>query len=217
MESIHKYMPNNLPKKKWEDTIQKSEYPVFLTYGPVHDSPLKWLKRRKEDFICIYQRLRYGYCYRDAWSINEWFVTIIPNMIHDLRINTHGYPGYFTGTEEENVQKWDRILERMEFLFREAKEETCSRKNPYEDAHDRARDAFIKKYGLFGEALKTEDEKSQEKTKSYSRMYTMSDVPEYKDISDSWLAAESELATYRNCCMEEGMKLFVKYFWDLWD
>lgn len=217
MEPIHKYMPNNLPKKKWEDIIPKSEYPVFLTYGPLHGSPLKWLKRRKEDFICIYQRLRYGYCYRDAWSINGWFVTVIPNMIHDLRNNTHGYPGYFTGTEEENVQKWDRILERMEFLFREAKEETCSRKNPYEDAHDQAREDFIQNYGMFGEKLKTKEDEYQEKIGGYHCVYTMFDVPEYKEILDQWIKAENELAAYRDCCMKDAMKLFTEYFWDLWD
>ena len=48
-------------------------------------------------------------------------------------------------------------------------------------------------------------------------MYTMSDVPEYKEISDQWLAAENELTTYRDRCMNEGMKLFARYFRNLWD
>ena len=25
-------------------------------------------------------RLRYGYCYRDTWSIDQWFLTVVPNM-----------------------------------------------------------------------------------------------------------------------------------------
>lgn len=138
-------------------------------------------------------------------------------MIHDLRINGHGYPGDFTGTEKENVQKWDRILKRMEFLFREANEKTCHRKNPYENAHNQAMDAFTRKYGMFGEKLKTEKDKEQEKIKGYHRVYTMSDVLEYKEISDQWLTAENELTAYRNRCMKEGMKLFTRYFWNLWD
>ena len=116
MESVHKYIPNDTLQMKRKDIMQKLKYPVFLTYGPTHGSPFKWIKRWKEDIICICQRLLYGYCYRDTWSIDRWFVTVIPNMIHDLRINTHGYPGSFTGTEEENVQKWDKILRHMEFL-----------------------------------------------------------------------------------------------------
>ena len=89
----------------------------FLLTRPIHVSPLGWIKRWKEDIICICQRLRYGYCYRDAWAIDQWFLVIIPNMLNDLRINGHGYPGSFTGTEEENVRKWNRILEHMEFLI----------------------------------------------------------------------------------------------------
>lgn len=144
LQSGHKFMLNDILRKKRKSKTHKPECPVFLTYGPAHDSPLGWIKRWKEDIICIRQRLRYGYCYRDVWSIDWWFVTVVPNMIHDLRINSHGYPGYFTGTEEENVRKWNRILKRMEFLFREANEETCRRKNPYQDAH---KFALKKHYG----------------------------------------------------------------------
>lgn len=212
-----KHMLRDFLQHNRKGKARKPEYPVFLTYGPSHNSPLRQIKRWKEDITCICQRLRYGYCYRDVWSIDEWFLTVIPNMIHDLRINGHGYPGYFTGTEEENVRKWDMILKRIEFLFREANEETCCRKNPYEDVHDQARVAFTLKYGMFGEKLKTEEEKEQEKNKGYCRMYTMSDVPEYKEISDQWLTAENELTAYRDQCMKEGMKLFTKYFWNLWD
>lgn len=43
-------------------------------------------------------------------------------MIHDLRVNSHGYPSFFKGPEEENIRKWDRILGRKEnaakFAFR---------------------------------------------------------------------------------------------------
>ena len=159
MESVHKCMLNDIPRKKRKSKTRKPEYPVFLTNGPTHGSPMEWIKRWREDIICICQRLRYGYCYRDVWSIDWWFVTVVPNMIHDLRINSHGYPGYFTGTEEENVLKWNRILKRMEFLFREANEETCRRKNPYQDAHDEAMAAFTRQYGMFGEKLKTKEEK----------------------------------------------------------
>ena len=105
MESGHKFMLNDILRRKRKSKTRKQECPVFLTYGPPHDSPLGWIKRWKEDIICIRQRLRYGYCYRDVWSIDWWFVTVVPNMIHDLRINSHGYPGYFTGTEEGNVRK----------------------------------------------------------------------------------------------------------------
>ena len=61
------------------------------------------------------------------------------------------------------------------------------------------------------------DMKEQEKDKGYYCVHTMSDVPEYKEILDQWFAAEKELAAYRDRCMKEGMKLFTRYLWDLWD
>ena len=53
--------------------------------------------------------------------------------------------------------------------------------------------------------------------KGHYCVHTMSDVPEYKEILDQWFAAEKELAAYRDRCMKEGMKLFTRYLWDLWD
>lgn len=79
-------------------------------------------------------------------------------MIHNIRVNSHGYPGSFEGPEEENIRKWERILRNM-----------------------------------------------------------MSDVPEYAEISERWLAAEGELREYRNRCLKQGMELMTKYFWNLWD
>ncbi len=96
-------------------------------------------------------------------------------MIHDLRVNSHGYPSFFEGPEEENIRKWDRILGRMEFLFREANEDTCRKKNLYEEEHDLAQEEFTTKYGMFGEKLKTEEEIAREKREHTHRLYMMSD------------------------------------------
>ena len=105
----------------------------------------------------------------------------------------------------------------MEFLFREANEDTCRKKNPYEKEHDLAREEFTEKYGMFGEKLKTEEAIAREKREHTHRLYTMSDVPEYAEISEKWLAAECELREYRDRCLKQGMELMTKYFWNLWD
>ena len=89
-------------------------------------------------------------------------------MIHDLRVNSHGYPSFFEGPEEENIRKWDRILGRMEFLFREANEDTCRKKNLYEEEHDLAQEEFTTKYGMFGEKLKTKEAEASEDSESDS-------------------------------------------------
>ena len=213
-ETVKKITKRMSPKENRKR--RKEECSVFLSYRK-RESLWERISIWKEDIICIYQRLRYGYCYRDTWSIDQWFLTVVPNMIHDLRINSHGYPGSFEGLEEENIQKWNRILKRMEFLFREANEDTCRKKNPYEKEHDLAREEFTVKYGMFGEKLKTEEEIAREKREHTHRLYMMSDVPEYAEISEKWLAAEGELREYRDRCLKQGMVLMTKYFWNLWD
>ena len=183
-ETVKKITKRMSPKENRKR--RKEECSVFLSYRK-RESLWERISIWKEDIICIYQRLRYGYCYRDTWSIDQWFLTVVPNMIHDLRINSHGYPGSFEGLEEENIQKWNRILKRMEFLFREANEDTCRKKNPYEKEHDLAREEFTVKYGMLGEKLKTEEEIAREKREHTHRLYMMSDVPEYAEISEKWL------------------------------
>lgn len=133
-------------------------------------------------------------------------------MIHDLRVNSHGYPSFFEGLEEENIRKWDRILGRKEFLFREANEDTCRKKNLYEEEHDLAQEEFTTKYGMFGEKLKTEEEIAREKREHTHRLYMMSDVPEYVEISGKWLAAEGELRKYRDQYLKQGNGAYDEVF-----
>ena len=45
------------------------------------------------------------------------------------------------------------------WLRRESAEDTCTRKNPYEEEYDKAHTEFREKYGLLGEKLQTEGEK----------------------------------------------------------
>ena len=78
------------------------------------------------------------------------------------RDNRHGSPGYL-GENYKNKdgilvndtchEEWDKILDRMIFLWRELDENTCTKKNPYEDEYMKASEEFDNKYGLLGEKL----------------------------------------------------------------
>ncbi len=64
----------------------------------------------------------------------------MPNMLQDLQETTHGYPGVFDesgGQLEQGAKKWDSILAEMIHLLREANEDTCEMKNPFEEQYDR--------------------------------------------------------------------------------
>lgn len=194
------------------------------------ENPVDKVKRIKNNFVCAYQRIKYGYCYQDVWSIDRWFLSVMPNMLDDLRKTTQGYPStMFTlcddvqavnrDEDEENgaIEKWNQILAEMAFLLREAHEETCSKDNPYEDEWWQAHLDFEKKYGYWGERLKTKEELEMEKIKHVHISHTMGDVPEYKDIVDKYLEAERQIEGYRNECKNKGIKMFGEWFWNLWD
>lgn len=193
-------------------------------------NPIKHIKRWGRNIKYCYQRIKYGYCDRDVWSIDWWFLSVVPNMLEDLRETTHGYPSEFLDpgpkelseeeqekVDEAGMQKWRDILSEMIFLFREALDDTCTRKNPYEEEHRKAQEEFDKKYGIFGEGLLTEEDKEEEKRTKTHRMYMLSDVPEYKDISDKYHEEWRKIHNYQAECKEKGLNLFNKWFWDLWD
>ncbi len=193
-------------------------------------NPIKHIARWVRNIKYCYQRIKYGYCDRDVWSIDWWFLNVVPNMLEDLKETTHGYPREFEevtmeslGTDsqdevdEARMQKWRDTLSEMIFLFREARDDTCTRKNPYEAEYDEVQEEFSKKYGFFGERLKTKEDLEEEEKIRTSRLYFPGDVPEYKDISEKYHNEWRKIMDYKAECKEKGLNLFNKWFWNLWD
>lgn len=85
-----------------------------------------------------WQRITKGYCDKDLWSIDDWFIKIVPDMLQQLKETRHGSPGCLGEdyVSEDGIrcndachEEWDKILDEMIFLFREMDEETCQKKN----------------------------------------------------------------------------------------
>ena len=98
----------------------------------------------------FFQRGINGYSYVDRYSIRDWFLTNIVNLLHDMQLDLHGSP------YDISYEEWQSILKRMEECFRQANEDTCDEQ--YSDDY-----AFQKRM------------------------------------------------------LDEGLSLFVNYFYDLWD
>lgn len=191
-------------------------------------NPVYRVKRMGHNIKYAYQRIKYGYCERDVWSIDGWFLNVVPNMLQDLRKTAHGFPskvGNMVGYDDQNidevkmqeaVDKWDSILAEIIFYLREANEDTCQKKNPFEEQYHADWREFDAKYAG-GEKLKTSKEKAEEKKKGLYRRYTPSDLPEYRDTADKFIDEERRLSAYRDECKDKGLKLFCEWFWDLWD
>lgn len=189
--------------------------------GPI--GVCKWFFR---DLKYCGQRIRRGYCDEDLFSLHDWFLSVVPDMLQQYKDTRHGSPGIL-GENYANKDgilvndtchaEWDAILEKMIFLFREADEWTCQRKNPYEDEHMRIFKEFTSKYGFLGEGLETEEEKSANAKTGCHTMHSASELPEYAEVEEKYLEAERELEKYREQCKDEAFELFSKWFYHLWD
>ena len=135
------------------------------------------------------QRARRGYSDEDLYDIDAWFLSVVPDMLEQFRDARHGSPACLGMNyvnelgilvNDDCHAEWTKILNEMVFLFREADENQCQRKNPLEAEHDRIIEGFTERFGLFGEGLLTEEEKMD--SKGGTRMHFASELPEYADI-----------------------------------
>lgn len=212
------------------DKTKKIGYPCYDKKMHGFENPKEKFKRWRRNIRFAYQRIKYGYCDSDVWSIDLWFLNVMPGMLQHLKDTTHSYP-CFQGsishalcenvmseeTDNEGVKQWEAILSEMIFLLNEANEDTCTRENKYQKEYDKAQEEFDNKYGMFGEKLRTEAEKAEEKKKGTHRIYMLGDVPEYKEISECYFNELRALSDYRDECKSKALELFSKWFWDLWD
>ena len=89
-----------------------------------------------ENMKYSWQRITKGYCDKDLWNIDGWFMDIMPNMLQQFKENRNGSPSVL-GSDYVNAdgircndtchEEWDKILDEMIFLFKEMNEETCKR------------------------------------------------------------------------------------------
>ena len=185
------------------------------------------IKHVKKCIRWSHQRAVRGYSDYDKWNMYSFLEKLIPEMLQDMRNNRHGSPNYLeeSYTNADGIlvndtchDEWDKLLDHMIFLWRESAEDTCTRKNQYDEEYDKAHAEFTDKYGLLGEKLQTEEElKENRKRGGGCTMHFMDEIPEYKDISDKYNAKELELDTYRLGCKNEAMDLLKKHFYALWD
>lgn len=213
----NKNLPSNIWNKEGFDMCGLGEKSKFVAKIKHIKRCIKWSK----------QRIVRGYADIDRWNMFSYLQTLIPDMLQDLRDHRMGSPGYLgeNYTNDEGIlvndtchEEWDKILDRMIFLWRESREETCSRKNPYEAEYDKASDEFHKKYGFFGHKLQTEAELEENKKRGGGgTVHFMDELPEYKDIYEKHRAEERKLEEYREQCKNEALDMLKEYFYSLWD
>lgn len=213
-------------------------------------NPIKNLRMISRYVKWAWQRVTKGFCDADVWSIDWWFLSVMPDMLTALKENHTGFPSvlledyYSEHKERLNITReafmyassadnpevnaiykeaedvcntqWNSILEEMIFLMREVREETCTRRNPYEAEHDRISEEFHEKYGLFGEALASEEEKAGDPSHGVV-IHWPSELSEYKEIEEQYSEERNKIYDYQNECKARALALFAKWFDSLWD
>lgn len=104
----------------------------------------------------FWQRGKYGFAESDSWEIDNWFSTVFPKIIRNLKNNCHGYPGKFIYdknnniiSEKEAIEKWKLILERIAFCLEESDPEKSTYKglnNVYNENDWREKQRELMKY-----------------------------------------------------------------------
>ena len=169
------------------------------------------------------QLVKYGYCDMDVKMFNEWFLYTIPDMIHDLRVINSGQRGYHGPAQVARIWKGENMehaLCRIEYLLRYASEDTCRKKNPYQEEYKKAEEEFFEKYGLLGIGREAKSEQQVRKAMKEVENrgwepYSMTDYPEYREIYENYWKAEEELSLYRKKCLKKALAMMGEYFDDL--
>lgn len=152
--------------------------------------PWELLFHYGRDLKCAYQRAVKGYCFRDLWAIDSWFLELMPRMLTEFKSKNDGYPA-----DMEDPKDWDKILDHMIFCFKEANEETSSLKNEFNYNCDFN---FIPK---------------DENISSLEIVYP---TEEDKNNADLYYQKELQLMDYREAKLSEGLELFSKHVRSLW-
>ena len=216
--------------------IKKKKYSVKGIWHPFDrfDYCYAWHKKHIIGIIRIFlrdlkygwQRIVRGYCNMDVWGLSSWFLSLMPVMLQQFRDTHVGSPASlgenYVNSEgiwvnDKCHEEWDKILDKMIYLFREANEETCERKNPYDDEHSRITEEFTKNYGLFGRKLETEQQKAEANLTGAHTIHFPDEIDEYTDTCKKWLEEEKAIDQYREESKNAAFELFVKWFDSLWD
>ena len=161
-----------------------------------------------------WQRARKGYCDGDVFGVSDWFLEVVPNMLDEIKANTYSFPSTlmdegwktvgvksieetFSAPKEDmrkaeayGRKKWEEILTRTAFLFREANSETCTRKNAYEAEY------------------------WQMKKELQAKGKNLLECPECEDIVNHYMQEERAIYLYQEKCRKEGDELFYRWFYN---
>ena len=179
---------------------------------PFYRHPIESIKCFFISLKWAYQRVKKGYCDRDLiFGVENWLLEMLPDMVDEVKkekgtvpwpfydeavvalgLDPVGYWGYCESdlyekyckrVEADAERRWDDILTRISFLFRESAEWQCTKPNPYEEEFFRACDD--RKNGV--------------------------EIPGLDELENRYYDEERALDAYREECKKEATELLIKW------
>lgn len=177
---------------------------------------VRLVKQIGRDIKWSHQRIWKGYCDYDLFSIDHWFMKIMPQMLKVFKETRHGSPiavnfhshSVFLDEAERNHDvhdEWDKKLDRMIFLLGEMDEYSCTQQNPYDDEYFEAVNKLCKG-----------PTEHPDGSVSY-RFPDLKDYSECRELDEKYDAEEKRIKQYRLNCKKEFFELFSTHFYELWD
>ena len=72
--------------------------------------PWKWVKELFSNIRAAWRRATKGYCYIDVWNWDDWFCSVVPQMLRHMADHGHAYPG---SEPFDTPEKWHNWLYEM--------------------------------------------------------------------------------------------------------
>lgn len=141
-----------------------------------------------------FQRVRRGWADEDTWNIDTWFCKVLPEMLEYLA-NNH------QGTTFECVESAEK--DAAIGIIKE---------NEIDDESSRRWEEILR---CMANYIREGSEATRTKKNKYEDEW-LADW-DNKEISKKFYDEEIVLNEYSKRCLSEGLKLFEKYFYDLWD
>ena len=138
----------------------------------------------------VIQRTKKGYCGEDLYSIRDWFLETVPYMLDEFAEKTIGYPGFL---QVNNVHETDddALMEEWRKIIREI--------------------SFH-----FHEAQEPTKEVNQYQEEFDNCWMTKENKEKTDKLFNKWAKREREIESYQEKELRKGMRMFTKYFYDLW-
>ena len=162
--------------------------------------PISSILQFFSDLKCCLDRIRKGYCKKDLWEIDTWFLNVMPEMLEEFNRCKNSYPRTFL---EQYIQKHEKELSvsKEKFIIPDANESP--------DLYEKF---FISIAREFPELYKKIEEEAYEAWGS--TLLEMADLMR-KGWCDGWKLKDGW--EDRIQCQKKALEMFQTYFNDLWD